>query len=387
MRAGIVGCRRGRSFVEGLRAAGFDLAAAMDPDERTLETFADEFGLDPTARFTRYVDLLDAGVDAVVLGSPMPYHAPQATAALGQGVHVLSEVSAAISIDQCLRLREAARTSRAVYMMAENYVYARSCQIVKAMARAGVFGDLYYGEGEYLHDVRDLVEMPDGNFTWRRYWQMGRRGCTYPTHALGPVLQWMQDRVAALSARGTGIHTDPHYEGDDTAVMLCRTAGGRMVTIRTDLHSRRPHNMSYLQLQGTRGGYEAPRGLGDDHKVYVADRHDRLEWHSLWEFEEEFLPALWRDHGDAQTRGGHGGGDFLELLEFARACREGEPEIDVYTALDWTLPALVSERSVEQDGASLAVPDPRTDELDRAAEEERSSGRTARLEARIAPVD
>lgn len=376
-RLGIVGCNRGRSFLSVLEAAGFKAVSAVDPDPASLNRLSDTAGIPQGARFARFEEMLAHGVDAVILGSPMPFHAPQAIMALDHGVHVLSEVTAAISFDQCLRLRNAARKSKAAYMMAENYTYRKQCQIVKAMARAGLFGDLYYAEGQYIHDVRHMVEIPSGGFTWRKAWQMDRRGNTYPTHSIGPVLQWMDDRIVSLCARGSGSHADPHYTGDDSAVMLCETTRGRLVQVRTDIRSRRPHVMDYYQLQGTLGCYESPRGFGDEHKVYVVGRHGKSEvvWHSLWEFEEEFLPEDWQVHREAAAKAGHGGGDYLQVLDFARACDGKPPAIDVITALDWTLTGLVSELSVEQGGIPLPVPDPRTDELDRAAERERNSGR------------
>ena len=375
IRLGIAGCARGRGFLKGLQGAGFEVVAAMDPAEEALSRLSDEAGVGPECRYTHYEDLLAHGLDAVLLSSPMPNHAPQAILALEHGVHVLSEVPTAVSIDQCRRLRDAARASKAAYMMAENYTYRKPCQLVKAMARAGVFGELYYAEGQYLHDCRKMNVAADGSLTWRKRWQMDQRGVTYPTHSIGPVLQWMDDRVVSLSARGTGSHTDDRFEGDDTAAMLCRTSRGGVVEIRTDLRSNRPHAMTYYLLQGTEGAYEAARGFGDKDKIYLTDRHEKVEWHGLSELEEEFLPEMWRTHGAAAELAGHGGGDFLQMLDFAAACR-GEPiAIDVYTALDWTLPGLVSTLSVAADGASLTVPDPRTAELDDAADDERREGR------------
>ncbi|MBI4560300.1 MAG: Gfo/Idh/MocA family oxidoreductase [Candidatus Hydrogenedentes bacterium] len=379
IRLGIAGVRRGRSFLGALRAAELEAVAAMDPDRVVLDQFGELAGIPPGGRYTNYERLIAHGIDAVILGSPMPNHAPQAIMALQNNIHVLSEVTAAVTFDQCRRLRDAARVSRAAYMMAENYTYQKFCQIVKAMAHAGLFGELYYAEGQYLHDVRDLAHRPDGTFTWRKRWQLDRRGITYPTHSIGPVLQWMQDRIVSLSARGSGNHTDENYTGDDTAVMLCHTTKGGLVEIRTDLHSRRPHNMNYHLLQGTQGCYESPRGFGDDHKIYLAGRHGELKWYSLWDFESEFLPQDWRTHGETAREAGHGGGDFLEMLDFARACHGEPPAIDVYTALDWTLTGLVSELSVEKGGTPLPVPDPRTEELDRVAEVEIASGRFAWL--------
>ena len=125
--------------------------------------------------------------DAVVVSSPMQYHAPQAIAALQRNIHVLSEVTAAVSLDECRWLVQASNRSDAVYMMAENYMYMKPNVLVQALVEAGLFGETYYAEGEYLHELSALHHMPDGSPTWRYYWQMGVNGCTYPTHSLRPL--------------------------------------------------------------------------------------------------------------------------------------------------------------------------------------------------------
>jgi len=88
----------------------------------------------------------------------MDLHVPQSILALDHGVHVLSEVPAGISIDECRDLTRAAARSKAIYMMAENYVFMRPNMLVRQIARAGLFGQLYYAEGEYLHDCKGLNE-------------------------------------------------------------------------------------------------------------------------------------------------------------------------------------------------------------------------------------
>lgn len=370
IRLAIAGCRRGRAFVPILQDAGFTLVGAMDPDRNRLAAFAKTARLSPTHCFDRYEALLDCGPDAVLLASPMPHHAPQAIHALERGIHVLSEVPAAISFDQSLRLRNAVRASRANYMMAENAVYTREAMTVGAMVNAGRFGDLYYAEGEYLHDVRNSVVDDTGEFTWRKRWQMDRRGSTYATHAIAPPLLWMNDRIARVSALGSGSHVDKRFGGDDTCVMTCSTECGRTLVVRTDLRSPRPACTTYYQLQGTAGCYEAGRSQSDVGRVSVAP-DDR--WRQLSTFERAHLPALWRNYRKPARRSKHGGADFFTLLAFAGVCR-GEPSpIDVYRALDWTLPGLASELSVEQSGARVEVPDPRTDVLDHVARTERET--------------
>ena len=48
--------------------------------------------------------LAQANVDAVVLSTPLQLHAPQALQALAAGKHVLSEVIAATTLDECWAL-------------------------------------------------------------------------------------------------------------------------------------------------------------------------------------------------------------------------------------------------------------------------------------------
>ena len=102
-----------------------------------------------------YEEMLDRSeLDAVVIGTPMPLHVPQAIAALERHIHVLSEVPAGVSVDECRDLVQAWNRSRATYMMAENYIYTRQNQTVKQIAREGLFGALYYAEGEYIHELK-----------------------------------------------------------------------------------------------------------------------------------------------------------------------------------------------------------------------------------------
>lgn len=183
IRIGIAG-QRGGDFITGLKAiASADLVAFCEIDEERLHRLADKY--DVQGRFTRFEEMLDA-VDAVVVATPMQWHAPQTIMALKAGKHVMSEVTAAVSMEECWRTIDAVQESRCTYMMAENYCYRRDNVLVKEMARKGMFGELYFGEGEYLHEVRFMHHFEDGSPTWRHYWQVGQNGSTYPTHSLGP---------------------------------------------------------------------------------------------------------------------------------------------------------------------------------------------------------
>ena len=361
MRFGVIGAAgRGRGFIPTLLAhPATEIAALCDIRREEVQCHAAELGVEQV--FTDADEMFDAGrVDAVVVGTPMPWHAPQAIAALERDIHVLSEVTAGVSVEECRDLTRAARRSRAVYMMAENYVYTKSNALVSALAERGLFGELYYAEGAYIHELKQLNEITP----WRRHWHTGVNGCTYATHSLGPVLTWFAgQRVVAVCTMGTGHHyRDPRgdlYEMEDSVTMMCRLSGGGLAHIRVDMLSDRPHQMTHYALQGTDGAYESADGFAAAAKIWLRRRSVQPRWEPL-EALEEFLPDHWRHPPARALAAGHGGGDYWEVQDFVAAIRgEKAPAIGIDLAMDMTLPGLVSQQSIAQGSAWVAVPDSR----------------------------
>ena len=362
---GIVGAAgRGASFSTSLEANGARLHAVCDLDREKLDenpTFA------AAEKYADYEEMLQrTELDAVIIGTPQHLHAAQAGQALERGLHVLSEVPAAVSIEEARRLVQVASTSSSIYMLAENYNYFKGNILVRELVRQGLFGEVYYAEGQYLHNVRSYIPRTP----WRRKWQMGIDGNTYPTHELGPILSWMPgDRVARLTCEGSGRH---YTDGDgqalhqDTSLMVCKTARGALIKIRLDLVSDRPESVRY-QLQGTDGAYESePWGGGFD-RIWLRALSQKVKWLDatalvqIDSLAEQYLPEWWRHPPEGALRSGHDGGDFFVLMDFLAAARGDRPSsLDIHAAMDMTLPGLVSQRSILRDGAWLDVPDSRS---------------------------
>ncbi len=373
MKVALIGKRAG-SFIAGINSVpGCSISAVCEADPKTLDTLGERAGVAANDRYLRYEELLErAKPDAVAIGTPMQLHVPQAVTALGDGVHVLSEVTAAVDLEQCGALVRAVRASEAAeqrggrraarYMMAENACYRKPALLVRAMTALGLFGTCYFAEGEYLHDVKHLHHSPDGSPTWRATWQVGKRGCTYGTHSLGPALEFFgpDARVVSVSCVGSGIHTDPEHPHDDTCLMLCQLNTGGLIKVRLDMMSNRPHEQAYYSLQGTRGVYEGARRRGETDRVWLGgedadDSRATREWEALSDY-ERYLPG--ELDFEAAAKAGHGGGDYFVVREFLGAVLEGRrPPIDVYRAMDYTVPGLISEQSILQGGAPLPVPD------------------------------
>jgi hypothetical protein len=124
--------------------------------------------------------------------------------------------------------------------------------------------------------------------------------------------------------------------------------------------SNRPHLMDYYSLQGTTGAYEAARAKGQDPRVYVRGRSGDGTWDSLESYATDFLPVR---YARPPTSAGHWGADAWPILDFIETGRAGGPPpdsipVDVYAALNMTLPGIISETSIHQGGTWIAVPDP-----------------------------
>ena len=360
IRFGVIGLGRGQSFVDMCNVVGgASVTALYDVDLPRAQQVAAQLGI---RAFGNYDDFLNGDIDAVVVASPVAYHAQQAVAALQAGKHVLSEVTACLTLDDARALVKAARAGSAVYMLSENYRYMDEVELLKRMHVDGRFGELYYGEGEYIHDCRGLWHNADGTLTWRGRGQLG----VYGTHSLGPLLYILDDRVTSVSALAVpGGKFEPEVDFPTMHLLQMVTEHGATLRVRVDHVSPRPHAATYYALQGTHGCFEAQRGFGDHSKVWLDDEHGPslfhvpAQWHALADQAPRYIPerlAAPREAG----KGGHGTSEYWLLQDFLRAARgEGSAPIDVYRALDYTLPCICAVQSAVQGGAPVQVPDPR----------------------------
>ncbi|MBQ7548422.1 MAG: Gfo/Idh/MocA family oxidoreductase [Clostridia bacterium] len=358
IKVGIVGTR-GLQMMLGLKSIpDVEITAMCDLDEEHLNKSADEHGIEK--RYRVFEDMLDSDIDAVVISTPMQCHMPQTVAAMEAGKHVLSEVTAGVSMDELWWLCETVEKYNKIYMYAENYIYTPEVQLVKNMVREGLFGEPYYAEGMYLHNLDGLFTYPNGKTSWRSYWQCGKRGNFYPTHSLGPVMNWFPgDHVTEISTFSPGVYNDFGLKQDSGTTTMCRTANGKLLNIRTDCMSPRPHNMMTYLLQGTKGVYRSADHKDDKELVsFVGENNPigNMQWEDLMNY-KEYLPERYKNATEEQLHAGHGGGDFFIVEDFINAIRTNtQPELDVYTACEWTAVGLLSTLSVMNNAKHIEVP-------------------------------
>ncbi|NCO89948.1 MAG: Gfo/Idh/MocA family oxidoreductase, partial [Armatimonadetes bacterium] len=170
-----VGGRGTGLLQQALAHEGVEVTAICDIDEahlnRGIDLVRKARGNEPaghSAGPTDYRRLLTRDdVDAVLIATPMQLHGRMAADSLRAGKHVLSEVAAAVTVDECLDLVRAQKESGRTYMLAENVCYYRANLIVLNMIEQGLFGELTYAECGYVHDCRSLLFNGDGSLTWR----------------------------------------------------------------------------------------------------------------------------------------------------------------------------------------------------------------------------
>jgi predicted dehydrogenase len=311
-------------------------------------------------------------LDLVVVATPWRWHTPMAVAAMRHGKHVAIEVPAATTIEECWQLVDTSEQTRRHCLMLENCCYGENETLVLNMIRAGLFGELLYGEAAYIHDLRSELFSNAGEGLWRRWVHTERDGNLYPTHGLGPVANYMGinrgDRFEYLvsmstPSRGLAAYRAEHvprgdpkwqekYIDGDMNTSLIKTANGLTINLQHDVSNPHPYDRLNT-IAGTKGVFKdyPPR-------IYF-DGQGKEEFGSLEPYKERFQNHLWKREGEiARKLGGHGGMDFIECYRLVESIRRGEvPDLDVYDAAAWSAPGPLSQQSVAQGSAPMKFPD------------------------------
>lgn len=311
-------------------------------------------------------------IDLVLVATPWDWHAPMALYAMTHGKDVAIEVPGVVTLDDCWNIVNTSESTRKHCMMLENCCYGYNETMVLRMTHAGLFGDLVYGEGAYIHDLRGELFSNQGEGLWRRDEHTKRDGNLYPTHGLGPVANYMGinrgDRFGYLVSmsspqRGFDAYRKEHLQpGDprlseryitgDINTSLIKTVNGLSITVKNAVST--PHPYSRINLvMGTKGIFEDYPA-----RIYFDSQKDE-SYASLDAWKQQYEHPLWQKDGDlARRAGGHGGMDFIMLNRLLQCVREGlPPDMDVYDAAAWASVGPLSVASVSRGSAPIDFPD------------------------------
>ena len=314
----------------------------------------------------------DANVDLVYTATPWEWHVPVMLAAMKNGKHAATEVPAAMSVDDCWAIVEAAEKHRRHCIMMENCNYDRMEMMVFNMVRQGLFGELLHAEGGYLHDLRHIKFENRSEGLWRRAWSMKIDGNLYPTHGLGPIANCLDinrgDRfeyLVSISSPSRGlqdwaINNFPadapqrreKYVLGDVNTSLIKTARGRSIMVQHCTNLPRPYSRIHL-VQGSKGLFQ-----GYPNRAYIEGRGKNDAWVEASTLLAEFEHPLWKEIAAQAQGAGHGGMDFIEDYRLIKCLREGTAtDMTVYDAAALSAVVEVSARSVARRGQPVEIPD------------------------------
>jgi predicted dehydrogenase len=310
-------------------------------------------------------------VDLVYVATPWEWHATMAVCAMNGGKHVVTEVPAAITLQECWDLVNASERTQRHCMMLENCCYGEIELLVLNMVRQGVLGELTYGEAGYIHPFAAGILGTGEYSVWRRRHLMKLNGNLYPTHGLGPVALYLDihggdrfDYLVSMSscekslsrARDALPAGDPRrqetYACGDVNMTLIKTARGRSITVHFDVVTPRPYSRVNL-ICGTGGTFA-------DYPPRLALKGKEHAWETdLAPYFAKYGHPLWKQHKEqALKSGGHGGMDYLMNWRLIHCLQAGSPlDMTVYDAAAWSSVFPLSVASVAKGSSPVNVPD------------------------------
>jgi len=311
-------------------------------------------------------------LDLVYNATPWESHVPIMLAAMKNGKHAATEVPAAMTVEDCWAMVEAAEKHHRHCVMMENCNYDRMEMMVYNIVRQGLLGDVLHAEGGYLHDLRSIKFSDEGEGLWRRAWAMKVNGNVYPTHGLGPVANCLDvnrgDRFEYLvsmsgPSRGLQDWATQHLPADspkrqeryvlgDVNVSLIKTAKGKTIVVEHCTNLPRPYSRIHM-VQGTKGLFQ-----GYPNRLYIEGRGTADQWQDAATVMAEFEHPLWKEMADAAEGAGHGGMDFIEDYRLIKCLREGQmTDMNVYDAASLSAVVHLSSQSVSRKSAPMDFPD------------------------------
>lgn len=393
VRIGFVGVGgRGTSLVRRLlKLEGVEIPAICDIDEDHLQRaqkLVMEAGQKKPVGYSRHETDFKRlcerdDLDLVMTATPWEWHTPVCLAAMESGTHAASEVPIAVTEEECWQLVETSEKTGKFCTMMENVSYYHNVMTISKMIHQGVFGDMLHAEVGYQHDIRPGRFNPNtlktfqetGQAHWRIRHHEKREGNLYPTHAIGPVAQWMNinrgDRFSYLvsmstPSEGLNIYAarefgEDHplakrkYDHGDINTTLIKTEKGLTVTLYHDCATYRPYDLIF-RVQGTEGIYS-----GSQDGIYIQGLSEKdAEWDAFESapYVKPYDPQLWKEQRKNAKGTGHSGGDYLVLYRLIEAvCAGAAPDIDVYDAATWSVISDLSGRSVREGSKPVSFPD------------------------------
>lgn len=266
---GVIGLGVGeRHIVAYNQVPGVTVAGVCDLDEDKLHAVADRQGVGD--RYTDYRKLLeDPKIDAVSICTHDDFHTEQVIEAFRADKHVMVEKPVTLNREDLARVIRAQQDSGK--RISSNLILRQSPRFIalRDMVRRGEFGDIFYMEGDYLHQI--LWKITEG---WR-----GKMDFYCVTYGGGihliDLMRWIiGEEVTEVAGMGAKKQTrQSSYPYPDVITNLLRFESDALAKTTTTFGPER-HKMHKLNLYGTKLSFEndVPHG-----KLFRGDQQEDEE--------------------------------------------------------------------------------------------------------------
>lgn len=315
-------------------------------------------------------------IDLVYVCTHWDLHTPIALYAMEHGKHVVVEVPAALTMDDCWNLVNTAERTRRHCMMLENCNYDFFELATLNMVQKGMLGEVVHCEGSYIHDLRGEIFDPNAYWNnWRLDQNTKENGNLYPTHGLGPIAHVMNihrgDRMNRLVTFSTdqfgmtafakdkyGVDSPEakvDYKHGDMNTTLIKTVKGKTIMIQQDVTNPRPYSRGFL-VSGTKGfALKYP----EESLAFDPAAHEFLSRHEMDSIMKIYEHPISKEVGEqAKKVGGHGGMDFIMDYRLIYCLNNGLPlDMDVYDGVEWSCLVPLSKLSIKNGNMPIEFPD------------------------------
>lgn len=360
LKVGVFGLWRGQSHIQAIEVLDeAEVVAICDQDPEKVEAAKKHCPHDVKV-CADFDELLDSGIELVILCNYLPDHTAYAIRALKKGIPVVSECLASATMKECVDLVEAVEETGVYYSMAENTPHHEACLEMERIYQTGILGTVIYAEGEYCHpSAPSGSKYTPNNTHWRKFLPK----TYYLSHSLGPLMNMtrlMPRKVIGKVAAGPGYAKRRNLQGSDSGgILLVEMEGGALFRV-TGCASFGPAT-HWFRLACDNGGVENVR-TAEDMVSLSLNPWDIPEDRGFYGRNTVYKPAPDEATKKAVSRGlvleGHMGADFRTVRNYVHEVLEGrQPDMDVYRSVAMSAVAILGWRSVLNDSKQYDIPD------------------------------
>jgi predicted dehydrogenase len=263
---GWIGRNRLASIVE---AGVAEISAVHDAQ---TDAAAEALKLSPDAvLFSSFEELLNDGLDGVVIATPNRFHAEQSIAALEHGIAVFCQKPLGRNAFETRRIVEVARNANCLLGVDLSYSAIPAMQVVSGLVESGALGKLFAVDAKFHNGYG-----PDK--PWFRDYSLSGGGCMLDlgSHLLDLALRPLRFphilRVQSSLFAGGDLMKSGSHEIEDYGVATIETVDDTVINLSCcwNLHAGREANIE-VAFYGTEGGARL-RNVDGSFYDFVAER-------------------------------------------------------------------------------------------------------------------